>query len=206
MCRSALLISGSFWYAFSCNTAHALEKYGCSRCNVFDTRFAYLDEPASNSTNAERGAMTAVQDFDETVLASLQRLGGVQLAQRMLALFLEHTPKRLEAVRVGLQEGDLESVEQADNSTARKYGGTGLGLAISRALCQLLGYQLTVESTGGQGATFRIIMPVSPSPCSVADAAQPVREPTNVPACSASDRPVHGSGAFVKSAPDAGQQ
>ena len=60
--------------------------------------------------------MTAGQDFDETVLASLQRLGGVQLAQRMLALFLEHTPKRLEAVRVGLQEGDLASVEWAAHS------------------------------------------------------------------------------------------
>jgi two-component system, sensor histidine kinase and response regulator len=60
--------------------------------------------------------MTAVQDFDETVLASLQRLGGVQLAQRILALFLEHTPKRLAAVRVGLQEGDLESVERAAHS------------------------------------------------------------------------------------------
>ena len=51
--------------------------------------------------------MTTVQDFDETVLVSLQKLGGVQLAQRMLALFLEHTPKRLEALRVCLQEGDL---------------------------------------------------------------------------------------------------
>jgi two-component system, sensor histidine kinase and response regulator len=60
--------------------------------------------------------MTAVQDFDETVLANLQRLGGVQLAQRILALFLEHTPKRLAAVRVGLQEGDLESVERAAHS------------------------------------------------------------------------------------------
>ena len=62
------------------------------------------------------GAMTAGQDFDETVLARLQRLGGVQLAQRMLALFLEHTPKQLEAVRVGLQEGDFESVGRAVHS------------------------------------------------------------------------------------------
>ena len=60
--------------------------------------------------------MNAVQDFDETVLANLQRLGSVQLAQRILALFLEHTPKRLEAVRVGLQEGDLESVKRAAHS------------------------------------------------------------------------------------------
>ena len=60
--------------------------------------------------------MTAVQDFDETVLARLQRLGGVQLARRILALFLEYTPQRLEAARVGLQEGDLESVERAAHS------------------------------------------------------------------------------------------
>jgi HPt (histidine-containing phosphotransfer) domain-containing protein len=60
--------------------------------------------------------MIAVRDFDETVLVSLQRLGGVQLAQRMLALFLEHTPKRLETVRAGLQEGDLESVRRAAHS------------------------------------------------------------------------------------------
>ena len=60
--------------------------------------------------------MTAAQDFDETVLANLQRLGGVQLAQRILALFLEHTPKRLAAVRAGLQEGNLKSVARAAHS------------------------------------------------------------------------------------------
>src|SRR5438105_2629126 len=103
--------------------------------------------------------MTAGQDFDETVLANLQRLGGVQLTQRILALFLEYTPKRLEAVRVGLQEGDLESVERADNSITRHYGGTGLGLTISRSLCQLLGYQLMVQSEVDKGSTFSILMP-----------------------------------------------
>jgi len=31
-------------------------------------------------------------------------------------------------------EGIFERFQQADNSTAQKYGGTGLGLVISRAL------------------------------------------------------------------------
>jgi signal transduction histidine kinase len=75
-------------------------------------------------------------------------------------------PRRINVIDTGIGipaerlEGIFERFQQADSSTARKYGGTGLGLAISRALCQLLGYQLTVESTVGQGSTFRIIMPV----------------------------------------------
>jgi two-component system cell cycle sensor histidine kinase PleC len=121
-------------------------------------------------------------------------------------------PRRIDVIDTGIGipaarlEGIFERFQQADNSTARKYGGTGPGLAISRALCQLLGYQLTVESTVGQGSTFCIIMPVSPSPYGVADPAPPVLEPANAPACSAPDRQARGPGAFVKSAPDAGQQ
>ena len=77
-----------------------------------------------------------------------------------------HRPISIDVVDTGIgipperYEAIFEHFQQADNSTARKYGGTGLGLAISRALCQLLGYQLTVESTVGQGSTFRIIMPI----------------------------------------------
>jgi signal transduction histidine kinase len=77
-----------------------------------------------------------------------------------------HRPISIDVVDTGIgipperREAIFEHFQQADNSTARQYGGTGLGLAISRALCQLLGYQLTVQSTVGQGSTFRIIMPV----------------------------------------------
>ncbi len=61
------------------------------------------------------------------------------------------------------QAGIFDPYQQAQANTARAYGGTGLGLAISRQLVTLMGGTLSVQSTPGQGSTFRFSVPCLPA-------------------------------------------
>jgi signal transduction histidine kinase/ActR/RegA family two-component response regulator len=81
---------------------------------------------------------------------------------------------------IGMTSEEIERVfdpfTQANSSTTRQFGGSGLGLAICKRLAGMLGGEIRVQSTPGEGSTFtvevatgsldglRLVYPQEPSP------------------------------------------
>jgi GAF domain-containing protein len=85
---------------------------------------------------------------------------------------------------IGITEEQMsrlfEAFSQADASTNAKYGGTGLGLALSRQFAIMMGGDITVETTPGQGSTFTVTLPatvVEPADDVTTESASSVRRP-----------------------------
>lgn len=126
-------------------TVHCAEDVGTMHADLTKVKQVLLNLLSNACKFTAQGTITlearrTVQAGGEAWLVCTVRDTGIGLtAEQMARLF--------------------QPFSQGDNSTTRKYGGTGLGLALSRQLCRLMGGDITVESTAGQGATFTVQFP-----------------------------------------------
>ncbi len=85
--------------------------------------------------------------------------GSVQLTTRVVELDAAHTRLRFEVNDSGIgmtpaQQARLFQAFEQVSDASRHLGGTGLGLSISQQLVRLMGSQILVQSTAGQGSSF----------------------------------------------------
>jgi|GEM_PF-1763446 len=137
--------------------------------------------PVAQAKNIE--ISTAISgDIPDTVIGDQLRFG--QILMNLIGNAVKFTPdgyinikaeieRRTNAnleIRVSIRDTGIgiapENIEkifrpfvQADSSITRVHGGTGLGLTITRKLCELMGGNITVESSPGKGSVFHIVIP-----------------------------------------------
>jgi len=75
----------------------------------------------------------------------------------------------------------FQPFEQADSSTKRSHGGAGLGLALCKRLARLMGGDIAVASTPGEGSVFTLTFPLN------------LAHTQHAPTASAPDDTRHGS-------------
>ena len=63
----------------------------------------------------------------------------------------------------------FERFYRADKSRSRAAGGSGLGLSIAAALVAAHGGRITLQTSPGAGATFRVRLPLAPEPVEAAE-------------------------------------
>ncbi len=106
------------------------------------------------------------------VVVSTRRVGCRELPGRSSDQVLDAIEFRVADRGGGIAEADLASLFRPFFTRRKGGGGTGLGLAICQKLVEAHGGSIVVESKVGEGAVFKVYLPVT-----VADLSLPPRRP-----------------------------
>jgi len=142
-----------------------------------------VGEAVETARTVEPGRPVALTAEPARVVGDRDRLR--QIVDNLLANVRAHTPPDAPVeVRVGLENGSavvevadagpgipgedasrvFERFYRTDSSRARANGGVGLGLSIVAAVAEAHGGRVSVDSQPGEGATFRIALPLADGP------------------------------------------
>ena len=97
--------------------------------------------------------------------AKFTKQGGITIAAKVLERQYDHLVMQISVADtgIGIAAEALKRIfkpfVQEDGSTTRQFGGTGLGLTISRRLAELMGGDISVESSQGVGSSFIVTLP-----------------------------------------------
>src|SRR3954452_10212131 len=116
---------------------------------------AFIDDEVPAMVNGDRGRLRQVLINLLSNAVKFTETGEVTVR---VSAERDHVRFDVSDTGIGISRSALarlfDSFARADPSPPRRYGGTGLGLAISRQLVELMGGEISVRSTPGEGSTF----------------------------------------------------
>ncbi|CAN5266855.1 hypothetical protein BH11PSE2_BH11PSE2_05560 [soil metagenome] len=127
-----------------------------------DLTFKLKVEPSARGTY--RGDSTRVRQILYNLISNALKFTEAGSVRVVVARPDETLRITVTDTGIGISSERLDSLfekfEQAELSTARRYGGTGLGLSICRELASLMGGSIEAESKPAHGAAFTVVLPL----------------------------------------------
>ena len=144
------------------------EVYRLQKSAIFEKMLALNITVAEDMPNMIIGDQLRVKQIILNLLgnaAKFTKSGGISIAAQVYERHYDSCIIQISVTDTGIGispeafNNIFKPFVQEDGSTTRRFGGTGLGLTISRRLAEIMGGDISVESTQGVGSSFILKLP-----------------------------------------------